>query len=419
METPGNSPKSIRKKVLMVTAGGAVAAAAMLGNPFSGPSPSESLGYRVESSMDSLFKPLIDAALRKRAVDLKNDPEYAHRIDSELNLRRINFLIFGQGEDYDPHTKEKAMVGSQTILSYNIDTKKFDLISLTHDILAPEIQRGILGVSELAPGTKIKPYRIDRAYEFGGFNLMVQTIEDATGLRMDHRLVLNDRVIKDAVDEVFGGLELEIPFDVKTEETYLDETKYPSATFTKGIHKLNGMQAISFMKALAINYDPKTERNVRKAIVMDALMNKVLSAQDDPRVLLKLAAFLKNKIGDDSIKSDIDMTTVLNTIWSYLSNKLTSIPYPAPTPDASKKDQATKSKIRERIYIVDHAAGDGGVQWITVAESPIIKNDLANGVYEDKALATPLGTNVNPYSKDLVGDYWGSARALVKERLKK
>ena len=77
-------------------------------------------------------------AERRRAELAKTDPDHSRRIDKALNDGRVNFLLFGYGETHEPPATEKAIIGSQTIISYDTHTRKADIISLTHDIRAPE-----------------------------------------------------------------------------------------------------------------------------------------------------------------------------------------------------------------------------------------------------------------------------------------
>lgn len=87
------------------------------------------------------LKPFIEEAMKKRAERAKLDPEYYHRVDRELNENRINLLLFGFGDTHEPPAAEKEIIGSPTVISYDMRSQKFDMVSLTHDIRAPEIER--------------------------------------------------------------------------------------------------------------------------------------------------------------------------------------------------------------------------------------------------------------------------------------
>lgn len=68
---------------------------------------------------------------------------------------------------------------------------------------------------------------------------------------------------------------------------------------------------------------------------------------------------------------------------------------------------------------MDQSAGGDpeGVSWITLSDSEYIQNEFKEGKIKDQYMAVPKTKNANPYSQDLVTDYWDSTRRLVKERL--
>ncbi|MCL5783868.1 MAG: LCP family protein [Patescibacteria group bacterium] len=354
---------------------------------------------------DELFKPFIEEARKKRAERAKNDPEYSKRIDQNLNKDRVNFVLFGYGETSEPPATEKATIGSQTILSYNYTTRDIALITLTHDIRTPEIER-----YQAAKGIKAPPTKIDQAYPVGGFGLMRQTIEDATGLVVDFQLTMKDVVIKNTVDEVFGTIAVDIPFDLTTSPFYLDGVKYGEHSFKQGPQKMDGTQIIQFTKALAKTeaYDKRLERSIRKNIVLEAIMSSLKSAPKDPLFWGKLAIFLNKEVIKGNISNDFDTKALL-------LNQLLNLPNILRRTDNNAAGETVVPKIEQTVYVVDAMSGDGGVQWVTASENPVMKDDLQKHVYVDKAMAVPI--DANPYARDLVKEYWPSVRKLIREKL--
>src|SRR5574341_1156220 len=53
---------------------------------------------RDDSLFETLIKPLANEAQKRREDRAKKEPEYAKRVDKELNEGRINFLLYGYGE---------------------------------------------------------------------------------------------------------------------------------------------------------------------------------------------------------------------------------------------------------------------------------------------------------------------------------
>src|SRR5207247_6818882 len=124
------------------------------------------------------FRPFLLEANRHRKANAAEDPAYWSRLDPKLNATRLNFLLFGYGETHEPPLTERAFIGSLTIFSYDYTTRQIDLVSLTHDIRAPEIERYLYDQTHQPIG----PIKIDRAYNTGGVDLMPRNTEYATGL---------------------------------------------------------------------------------------------------------------------------------------------------------------------------------------------------------------------------------------------
>src|SRR6201999_2435162 len=135
---------------------------------------------------------------------------------------------------------EKSFIGSITLLSYDYATKQIDLVSMTHDIRAPEAERYLHDQGQAQVG----PIKIDRVYGMGGFDLLRRTVEDASGLAIDFQLAFKESAIESATDNVFGGLDVNVPLPFKVNAFYLDGVKYPAGEFRQGVQHLNGVQVI-------------------------------------------------------------------------------------------------------------------------------------------------------------------------------
>jgi hypothetical protein len=356
-----------------------------------------------DSLFDVLTAPLVREAQRRRADTARRDPEFVKRIDLALNEHRINVLLFGYGETHEPPFTERAIIGSHTLVSYDTRTHQADIISFTHDIRAPEIEREVI-----KRGGKPPALRMDNAYNVGGFHLQRKMIENATGLAVDYQIVFRDVVLQRLIDDVFEGIEVNVPMAFDVHPFYLDGVKYPAGHFAQGVQKLNGRQAIQFIKTVPVaegEYDKVLEHNARKAQVFQALLRVLNEKSADRAFWLKSAAFITREFLTGAVVCDFDALALLvNTI----SNATTHLP--------ATNARADLPTIRRSLYIVDAAHGDGGVQWVNAnaAENPITQKDIEAGVYITLAMEVPL--NANPYG-DLVTGYWTSVRALVKETL--
>jgi LCP family protein required for cell wall assembly len=81
--------------------------------------------------------------------------------------------------------------------------------------------------------------KINAAFALGGPKLLVQTIEQATGLRIDHYAEINFAGFADMVDAV-GGVEMDIPQKMHDTVT--------GATIKAGHQTLDGAQALAFVR---------------------------------------------------------------------------------------------------------------------------------------------------------------------------
>lgn len=357
---------------------------------------------------DALMAPLAEEARHRRADLARTDPEYAKRVDAELNQGRVNFLLFGYGESHEPPVTERAIIGSHSIISYDLRTRQAAIISLTHDIRAPEIERALT-----RQGQKLLAFRMDQAYNVGGFKLMRTMIEDATGLSVDFQVTFKDSVIQDLVDGVFGGVQVDVPMAFDVQPFYLEGIKYDRGHFDKGPQRLTGRQAIQFIKTVPIAegaYDKSLEHNVRKALIFDALLRSVDDNYADKGFWLRGSAFLTGELLTGAIKYDFDpVGLVVNNIGVTATSLHKYV-------GRGKAGKMSLPRFTVSKYIVDPAEGDGGVQWVNAnaAVNPLTKKDIEAGVYPSLDMEVPIGAN--PYG-DLPTEYWTSVRKLVKESL--
>src|SRR5579859_241305 len=250
-----------------------------------------------DTQFERVLRPLLLEAKRHRQASAAADPTYWSRLDPRLNATRLNFLLFGYGETHEPPLTERAFIGSLTVFSYDYATRQIDLVSLTHDIRAPEIERYLHDRTQQSIG----PIKIDRAYSTGGFDLMRRTLEDATGLAIDYQLAFKDSAIAGATDNVFGGLDVDVPLGFQVNAFYLDGEKYPAGEFKAGLQRLNGLQVIQFIKSVPVeqHYDPALEHNARKHLVFRSLMDAMGQHASDVAFLGRAALFFSSQVARD------------------------------------------------------------------------------------------------------------------------
>ena len=360
-----------------------------------------------DTQFERVLHPLLVEAKRHRQANAAQDPTYWKRIDPHLNATRLNFLLFGYGETHEPPLTERAFIGSLTLFSYDYATRQIDLVSLTHDIRAPEIERYLHAQGE----PQVGPIKIDRAYATGGFNLMRRTLEDATGLAIDFQLAFKESAIAGATDSVFGGLDVDVPLGFKVNAYYLDGVKFPAGEFLKGRQRLNGTQVIQFIKTVPVeeHYDLALEHNARKHLVFRSLMQAMSEHSNDVGFLGRAALFFSGQVAHDSIAYDFDLR-------SLIVDNLRGLMVDFARPGVATRDDSVPSVYRT-LYVVDPASGDGGVQWVqaNAHTNVVTQRDLAQHRYNELAMEVPY--NGNPYADDLAAGYWPDVRKLIASRL--
>lgn len=120
-------------------------------------------------------------------------------------------------------------------------------------------------------------YKLNAAYSFGGAPLLVETVEQFTGLTVDHYVEVGFDGVSEVVDSV-GHVNLCIDQDVDDERSGL--------VMTEGCHDVGGEQALAFVRARYFDPTADIGRQARQQQFVGALMDRATS----PSVLLNPAA---------------------------------------------------------------------------------------------------------------------------------
>jgi LCP family protein required for cell wall assembly len=107
------------------------------------------------------------------------------------------------------------------------------------------------------------------AFQFGGAACTIRTVEDMTGIRIDHHLVVDFTGFKNMVNAV-DGVEVCVPEPVHDQEAHLD--------LPAGRQKLDGEQALGYVRArYSIGDGSDTQRMERQQDFLASLVKKVRS----------------------------------------------------------------------------------------------------------------------------------------------
>jgi len=360
---------------------------------------------------DEFIRPLAETAAAQRAQRAEQDPRYAHRVDQALNARRLNVALLGYGEE---HEQTYADVGvSVTIVSFNLDTWDMASISLSRDIRSPELE------DQSAREPPRWPVTLRAGYKSLGFGGMREILEDATGLAIDFQLVMKDVFLRNYLNDVGGPVELVVPKDFHTNVYRLDGTDHPEDFIPAGRQTLSTDRAMTFV--LGEEVDPQLkvdERSYRKDLLLKTLSCQARQrlAAKDAGFALSLVRFAVGELQNQDLSVDFDFKLITAGLGNLAGTFVGS---------GGDVDASFPQLSGARELVVHEAAfGDGGVRRVHqiarepdqdgVADSPLVKEEIQMGSLAPYMLI-PIGGN--PYAADLVSDYWGSVRQLVRATL--
>ncbi|MEU9153939.1 LCP family protein [Streptomyces sp. NPDC048417] len=222
---------------------------------------SAGIGHSVMASLDA------DIARVDPFKDMKNRPAPGHG---------MNVLLVGtDGRDkITEKERRRYRLGgapchcTDTIMIVHIspDRERATVVSLPRDSYAEVPPH----VDETTGRThSAHPIKLNAAYAEGGPQLTVRTVEDMTHLKIDHYLEVDFITFMRTVD-VLGGVRICTPQPLKDSYTGLD--------LSSGTHRLNGGQALQYVRARHVDGASDLGRMKRQQRFLAALIERVSSS---------------------------------------------------------------------------------------------------------------------------------------------
>lgn len=232
----------------------------------------------------------------------QNEPDTSMQIETQepepVIPEPFNFVMFG----IDDIGYTKADINrSDMIMVVSIDEmkRKINLISILRDTRVP-----IEG---------LEPQKINKAYQEGGHELALKTINDAFHTDFDKYLTLNWQDVVFLIDDI-GGIDVEITDAeaqkinsmVKKDISLEGRNAYCEEVWG-GIAHLDGTQATHFSRLRSIDSD--YDRAWRQQRTLHAVQKKVITLSAD--ALPALASFL--------IENTVETNLTVNDVLEWLS----------------------------------------------------------------------------------------------------
>lgn len=366
------------------------------------------------------LKPFIEEAFKRRRERAQNDPEYAKRVDQDLNANRLNIVLLGYGEEHDEKYEDYG--GSISIMTLDLKTNQMGVVHLSRDIFIPDKEFK----ARLPDG---KSDVIRHVFKAGGFDLMRLITERATGLVADYQMVIKDTVLRDAINELSGPVFVDVAKEHHTGPFRLDEKEYPPGEIKAGPQVMDTQNAMRFV--LGEDLDPKgkaDERSYRKNILVRAIKDKIKKQMDQENPLGKLIFmkkvqdFIGGHVGDKSVQMDFDIS-LINNANSVLQGLINT----ALARFSGGRDiqmAIPESDPRKELVVHDPYFGDensGVVRWHNILnnnenieEDPRYKKLFDEGRINNWMLFPDGG---DPNASDLIEGYYKPIRKGVRATL--
>ena len=159
--------------------------------------------------------------------------------------------------------------------------------------------------------------KINAAYAFGGPTLAVRTVQNLTGLRLNHVVVLNFSEFKDVVDAL-GGITVNVKRPILSNKfdcpraTQAQCDRWKGWRFRKGEQELDGRRALVYARVRQNQLDPADNditRGGRQQEVLEAIADEITSF----RTFLRMPF-----IGDELVKplaTDLSANELIQLGW--------------------------------------------------------------------------------------------------------
>ncbi|MFI2204544.1 LCP family protein [Streptomyces sp. NPDC020192] len=222
---------------------------------------SAGIGHAVISSLDAGIA-RVDAF-----KDMKNRPRAGHG---------MNVLLVGtDGRDKITEQERRAYrlggapchcTDTMMIVHISDSRERATVVSLPRDSYAEAPARTDPATGQQRPA---HPVRLNAAYSEGGPQLTVRTVENMTGVKIDHYLEVDFTSFMKTVD-VLGGVKICTPNPLKDAYSGLD--------LTPGTHTLMGGQALEYVRARHVDGTSDLGRMKRQQKFLAALIDRTATS---------------------------------------------------------------------------------------------------------------------------------------------
>ncbi|GAA3750623.1 LCP family protein [Salinactinospora qingdaonensis] len=217
----------------------------------------------------------------------------------------LNVLLIGSDSRDGLSSAQRSELGVGHVGGGRSDTMMLVHLNESHDHLT------VVGIprDSWVPVAGHGLDKINAAYAYGGPQLAVRTVENTTGVRIDHYIEIDFGGFVDVINAL-GGIEVCLEQPIHDEKAKLN--------MARGTHSVDGATALAFARTRK-SAGGDLDRIDRQHQVMSALLDKALSS-DTLRTPEKFTDFLDTALGSITVDKGLTTSTI-----SQLGNQLRAI----------------------------------------------------------------------------------------------
>lgn len=155
----------------------------------------------------------------------------ADLVKGDEGNKDITFLLLGV-DSRDASKAKGQRTDTMMLCRYDDTTGKVSILSIPRDTMAS------------IRGRKNKE-KINHAHAYGGPELSVKAVKDLLGISLDYYVRVDYKIVEDVV-ELIGGVEVDVPMDMKYSDPYA--TPPLNINLKKGKQVLDGEESLQFLR---------------------------------------------------------------------------------------------------------------------------------------------------------------------------
>ena len=265
------------------------------------------------------------------SLDSLTDRPAASRADQWGNVPENILLLGSQTRDgqHGIHLGNASKLGtdiSDTAMLVHISAEKqwATVVSIPRDLIVPRPEcQGRLDPAQTVPAADDAMF--DLAMNLGGPTCAVATVEQVTGIRIDHFAEITFNAFQSLTDAV-GGVTVCVP------PPGINDPNYSGLVLSAGLHTVSGPESLAFVRDRhGLENGTDLNRIRMQQMFVSSLFNKLASAGTlgDPITLYKIADAVTSNLTVDTGLDSIDaMVSLAGSVQSLKSHYIQFITVP-------------------------------------------------------------------------------------------